>query len=183
MAEAAPYSPTCSVLSTSSNTRISIDPRSVKEIQYILCGPGISAPPLTLRLKDFHYNNLNAACENNLSEVAKVYESGQVFRNSDTSLTVKAPKLLENHILISSPLTICETNPSSLLVYVYALQVDSNVVSCADIRSRLESEGFCHGLLCKQREYSFAVIKPHGYTSNGKNDFCINMIITVYIFL
>lgn len=179
---AAPYFPTCSVLSTSSSTR-SIEPRSVKEIQYILCSPGISAPPLTLRLKDFHYNNLNAACENNLSEVAKVYESGQIFRNNDTSLIVKAPKLLENHILIASPLTICGTNPSSLLVHVYALQVDSNVVSRADIRSHLESEGFCHGLLCKQREYSFAVIKPHGYTSNGKNDFFINMIITVYIFL
>ena len=177
---ATPYSPTCSVLSTSSSTR-SIDPHSVKEIQYILYGPGIrSAPPLTLRLKDFHYNNLNAACENNLSEVAKVYESGQVFRNCDTSLTIKAPKLLENHILISSPPAICVTNPSSLLVHIYALQVDSNVVSRADIRSHLESEGFCHSL-CKEQEYILKVFKPHGHTGDGKNDYLYYNYYSVFL--
>lgn len=181
MAEAAPYSPTCSVLSTSSSTR-STDPRSVKEIQYILCGPGISAPPLTLRLASFHRNSFKAACENNLSEVAEIYELGQVFRNCDTSLTVKTPKLLENHVFVSSPPVICVTNPSSLLVHIYALQVDSNVVSRADIRSHLESEGFCHSL-CKKRDYILRVIKPRNHNGDGKNDFCINMIITVYIFL
>ena len=165
---ATPYSPTYSVLSTSSSTR-SIEPHSVKEIQYVLCGPGISAPPLTLRLASFHYNNLKAACENNLSEVVEIYESGQVFRNSNTSLTVKAPKLLENHVFISSPPLICDTNLSSLLVHIYALQVDSNVVSRADIRSHLESEGFCHSL-CKKRDYILMVYKPHGHTGDGKND-------------
>ena len=165
---ATPYSPTCSVLSTSSSTR-SIELHSVKEIQYVLCGPGISAPPLTLRLASFHYNNLKAACENNLSEVAEIYESGQLCISS-TSLTVKAPKLLENHILISSPPAICDTNPSSLLVHIYALQVDSNVVSRADIRSRLESEGFCHSL-CKKRDYILRVYKPRNHTGDGKNDY------------
>ena len=161
-----------SIESTSSSKR-SIELRSVKEIQYVLCNPDIFAPPLTHHLTRFDYNNLKAACENNLSEVAEIYESGQVFRNSNTSLTVKAPKLLENHIFISSPPAICDSNPSSLLVYVYALQVDSNVVSRADIMSRLKNlesfAGFCHSL-CKEREYILEVYKPRNHTVDGKND-------------
>lgn len=122
-----------------SSTTRSIPAHQIKKIQYVLCGPGTSglAPDLFFYVTAADRKNLKAACENKLGDVAYVYREG-AHGVSGTNLFCKTPALLEDHIFISSPPVILSDDATGLVVYIYALKVDKNFVSKANIISRLK---------------------------------------------
>ena len=123
-------------MSYNSESRFNLS--SVTKIRYVILSDdaGISIPPLTCNVTGSQ--SLRAAHINLLSDIAYQLEESQSIQLG-TDITIEIPIILDKHILIVGPPALPDSDPTMLVVYVYALKLDGNIaVASSDIMSVLK---------------------------------------------
>ena len=106
-----------------------IDPSNVEKIQYDITKneAGIRVPPFTYPIRSG--SSFQAAYTNALSELALVLGKREtISRLSGTDLTIAIPNLMDDHILIVFPPALPNTDLTTLIVHIYAIKVDWNLI-------------------------------------------------------
>ena len=123
-------------MSYNSESRFNLS--SVTKIRYVILSDdaGISIPPLTCNVTGSQ--SLRAAHINLLSDIAYQLEEGKSIQLG-TGIAIEIPTILDKHILIVGPPALPDSDPSMLVVHVYALKLDGNIaVTSSDIMSVLK---------------------------------------------
>ena len=120
------------------NTEISFNPSSVTKIRYVILSDdaGVSIPPLTCNVTGSQ--SLQAARIESISNIAYQLEESRSIPLG-TDIAIEIPTILDKHMLIVGPPALPDSDPSMLVVYVYALKLDGNIaVTSSDIMSVLK---------------------------------------------
>lgn len=120
------------------NTEISFNPSSVTKIRYVILSDdaGVSIPPLTCNVTGAQ--SLQAARIESISNIAYQLEESRSIPLG-TDIAIEIPTILDKHMLIVGPPALPDSDPSMLVVYVYALKLDGNIaVTSSDIMSVLK---------------------------------------------
>ena len=123
-------------MSYNSESRFNLS--SVTKIRYVILSDdaGISIPPLTCNVTGSQ--SLRAAHIESISNIAYQLEESQSIPLG-TGIAIDIPTILDKHILIVGPPALPDSDPSMLVVHVYALKLDGNIaVTSSDIMSVLK---------------------------------------------
>ncbi|XP_019855690.1 PREDICTED: uncharacterized protein LOC109584390 [Amphimedon queenslandica] len=100
-----------------------IGPSIVKRIQYDITKSeaGCGVPPLTYSISPS--SSFQAAYTNMLSDLALVLSNPRTMHVSGTNFNIEIPNLMDDHILIVFPPALPNTDPTTLIVHIYAIEI------------------------------------------------------------